>query len=121
MTASFYAVTLRCGLARHYESRSFAPPVGESVPCPRHGYCDVVATLGDRERPARFTSRRPPRTNAEMVEFLKQNPSVTLSVLRRARFTLRLIRRAEKDGLLRVDDDERVRLDVVPQDAPTAN
>ena len=100
-----FSATLRCGTVLTYEARGFVPTSGERVPCRRHGYCGVhdvgtveVATAGGRALP-----RARPRTQHELEEWLRARPATTVHALKRARFTLRMIAAAERDGLVSVD------------------
>ena len=98
-----YAARLGCGTVLTYDSESLTPEVGENVPCPRHYYCAVAAreTIG-RRRPA--TSQAPPRrSTSELADFLRPREVSTVGILRRNRFTLRVLVAAQKQGLVEVD------------------
>ena len=97
------AARLDCGIVLTYSKASFVPSVGESVPCPRHGYCAVAARETTGRRPPR--SSRPParRSTRELADFLSRRPVATVHVLRGHRFTLRVIAAAQKEGLVDVD------------------
>ena len=97
------AARLRCGRLSTYDEASFVPAVGEVVPCRRHGFCEVasrekrLARVHDcRQRPAR-------RTTDDLVAFLSSRGHSTVSVLRRDRFTLRVVMAAHADGVVDVD------------------
>lgn len=100
-----YVATLRCGTVLVYEARSFLPASGESVPCPRHGYCGVHEVGSGRvSTPAGHAlPRARPRTRHELEEWLRDRPVTTVHALKRERFTLRMIAAAERDGLVAVD------------------
>src|SRR3954447_2026328 len=93
-----YAARLGCGTLLVYEVASWVPGVGENVPCPRHGYCRVTA----RERAGGGRSGRsggpPRRTIDELVDFLCPRPVTTVAILRRNRFTLRVVAAAHREG-----------------------
>lgn len=100
-----FIATLSCGTVLTYEARDFLPTSGERVPCRRHGYCGVHETgSGAVSRPAgRALPRARPRAQHELVEWLRARPVTTVHALKRARFTLRMIAAAERDGLVSVD------------------
>jgi hypothetical protein len=100
-----YTATLCCGTVLAYEASDLVPTSGESVPCPRHGYCGVeyvgnsqAARSGRRGMP-----RARPRAQDELLQWLHGTPVTTIHALRRQRFTLRMIAAAERDGLVAVD------------------
>ena len=95
---------LRCGVVLSFGAPSFLPDTGEAVPCPRHGYCLVDAT-GRSGAPARRRSPRTasPRSQTELLEWLRHHPQTTVHALRRQRFTLRLVVAAAREGLAEVD------------------
>ena len=98
-----YAARLGCGTVLTYDSESLTPEVGENVPCPRHYYCAVAARhrLGTGRS---GTSQAPPRrSTSELAEFLRPRQVSTVAVLRRNRFTLRVVVAAQKEGLVEVD------------------
>jgi hypothetical protein len=99
-----YSATLRCGVVLAYESRSFLPTPGELVPCRFHGYC-AVGSGDDRRRGSRWRGvhRASPRTQEELREWLQGRSVTTVHVLRRHRFTLRMIVSAEQEGLVALD------------------
>lgn len=101
-----YTATLGCGSILVYESPSFVPSTGETVPCRSHGYCLVVRRGRDRAARSspRHVSRARPRQREELVNYLESCPVTSVPNLRRERFTLRLIADAERDGLLTVDE-----------------
>jgi hypothetical protein len=97
--------TLSCGAELCYEAKSFLPASGELVPCTRHGYCEV-ADVGTSRRGAshwRGLPRPRPRTQDELLEWLRAHSVTSIHVLRRQRFTLRMVAAAERDGLVAVD------------------
>jgi len=97
---------LRCGVVLTFRAPSFLPGAGEAVPCPRHGYC-LVATTGRGGAPARRPPRRAaaPRSQAELLEWLRSHPRTSVHALRRQRFPLRLVVAAAREGLVEVDLD----------------
>lgn len=105
-----HSAVLICGHILYYQTASILPRVGEDVPCVRHGYCSVVATPLSRENASAVQpARNPPRTCDQLMAFLHDKSSATLSELRRARFTLRLVEDARREGSVVVDaDTERV-------------
>jgi hypothetical protein len=101
-----HTATLSCGTVLSYEARSFLPTTSEWVPCRNHGYCAVIncsRAQAPRTR-SREVIRARPRTQPELVDWLERCPVTTLAALRRHRFTLRLITRAQRDGLVAVDE-----------------
>lgn len=98
-----HAARLSCGSVLTYDAPSFVPALGESVPCPRHGYCTVTA----HERVERHLpgpSSKPPRKSVgELTKFLDRQPVTAVGLLRRNGFTLRIVTAAEKQGLVDVD------------------
>src|SRR3954452_1910301 len=100
-----FTATLRCGTVLTYEAPDLVPVIDDLVPCRRHGYCVVGATGRiSRGGAVRRLGRRPaPRQQGELLEWLGRSPVTTVHVLRRQRFTLRLIAQAERDGDLDVD------------------
>lgn len=102
-----YTATLTCGSVLTFESSSHLPTRRESVPCRRHGYCDVDE-VDIRVGTRLSRSRRPrarPRTQYELLEWLRGRSTTTIHVLRRHRSTLRMIAAAEREGLVTVDHD----------------
>ncbi|WP_165629031.1 hypothetical protein [Klenkia taihuensis] len=83
---------------------SCLPGPGELVPCVRHGYCRTVSVARGRGSGPR-RPRPPRRTEAELVQWLVERPATTIGVLRRHRFTLRLVVTAERSGRVEVDPD----------------
>jgi hypothetical protein len=103
-SARKYAATLSCGLVLTYESLTFLPGVGETVPCHRHGYCSVDAVGRGPSNSSQDSSRsRPRRSQAELLAFLKYCPVTTVHILRKNRFTLRTVAAAQADGLVEAD------------------
>lgn len=103
--ALMFTATLHCGQRLAFEVRSFVPAEGELVPCRHHGYC-LVSESGqaDRDVPMRLIrSRRQLRSSRELVEFLRRRPVTTVHVLRRSRFTLRVVLAAQREGLVDAD------------------
>jgi hypothetical protein len=100
-----YTATLSCGTTLIYEARSLAPSGGETVPCRHHGYCDVRRSgrAADPASGRRFLARARPKEQGELTEWLRGRSVTTVHVLRRHRFTLRMIAAAERDGLVAVD------------------
>jgi hypothetical protein len=96
--------SLSCGTVLTYETMTFAPSVGEVVPCRSHGYCPVVsckrATAQGSRRPGRTVQRR---SQGELLAFLSRRPDASVHLLRRNRFTLRIVTAAQRDGLVDVD------------------
>jgi hypothetical protein len=97
-----FTATLRCGTVLAYEARSFLPEVGDLVPCRHHGYCTVTETTRGTG-PGDFLPRATPRTQDELMEWLRHRPETTVHALRRQRFTLRVVAAAERDGLVDLD------------------
>jgi len=106
--------TLRCGVSLYFETVNLAPVVAELVPCLRHGYCEVrrVVALTDA-RPVGETRpgetrpgerRSPRRSSSELVAHLSLADEFTLAELRRARFSLRLITQAAREGLVHLEE-----------------
>ena len=104
-----YTATLRCGTVLSYEERNFLPAPGEPVPCCRHGYCivDTCCRTTRRELISRAVprarTRTTPRAQEDLVEWLRGRRVTTVHVLRKHRFTLRVIVAAERDGLIALD------------------
>ncbi len=100
-----FTATLRCTRVLSFEARSFLPQIGDLVPCCRHGYCAVEA-IGLRGRAGvdgRFFPRAAPRSQTELLEWLRKQPEASVSALRRQRFSLRMIADAERAGLVELD------------------
>jgi hypothetical protein len=99
-----YAAKLQCGYVLTYEASTFVPDVGEVVPCRRHGFCRVTSREGGDGRGMGTGVRNVhPRSQSELMAFLRQRPVTTVHALRRARFSLRLVTAAQKNGLVAVD------------------
>jgi len=98
-----YAATLGCGSVLTYEASSFLPDVGEVVPCRRHGFCEVVVRDHSDGRSRGRTGAVPPRSQRELLAFLGGWRVTTVHVLRRRRFTLRVVLEAQRAGLVDVD------------------
>ena len=79
------------------------PDGGEVVPCHRHGYCAVAATGQARDLSPGASRRAAPRSQRELLEWLRSHPVTTVSVARRQRFTLRMLFAARDAGLLEID------------------
>jgi len=94
---------LGCGLELSYAAPSFVPDVGANVPCPRHGYCAVAARATSRRQRPRLSEAPARRSTGELAEFLSRRPVTTVHVLRRERFTLRVVAAAEREGLVDLD------------------
>lgn len=94
---------LSCGRVLTYSSSSFVPAVGESVPCSRHGYCQVAAQETSGRRRRRESQPPAPRSTGELAAFLDRRPVTTVHVLRGHRFTLRVLAAAQEEGLVDVD------------------
>lgn len=102
--------TLQCGSALYFETASLAPGPDDLVPCVRHGYCTVhvvesLAATPPPPPPQRSRPRAPRRSHAELVAHLDTADAFTLSELRRARFSLRMITEAARERLLCIDED----------------
>jgi hypothetical protein len=96
--------TLRCGTLLTFEARTFVPAVGAVVPCRNHGFCAVESNdQAGRAWLGRPRGRARPRTQRELQECLRHQPTTTVHALRRQRFTLRIIAAAERDGLVDLD------------------
>jgi hypothetical protein len=99
-----YTARLRCDNVLTYEAASFLPDVGEVVPCRRHGFCVVSSREGDDGPGAGISARAAHRrSRSELMAFLGSRPDTTIRVLRRNRFTLRLVVAAQRDELVDVD------------------
>ena len=100
-----YTATLQCGMLLTYEARNFLPALQDVVPCRRHGYCAVQAIGASSGRSTWHRRRRRavPRDKDEMLEWLQEHPVTTVHVLRRHRFTLKLVTDAQRDGTVQVD------------------
>ena len=100
----FFA-TLHCGTVLTYEARDFLPTSGERVPCRRHGYCGVheVGRAVVSSGAGTALPRARPRAQRELEEWLRGRSVTTVHALKRARFTLRMIAAAEREGLVTVD------------------
>ena len=100
-----FTATLCCSRVLNYEARSFLPQVGDLVPCCRHGYCAVegIGLQGAAGADGRFFPRPAPRSQSELLEWLRQRPETSVSALRRQRFSLRMIAEAERAGLVELD------------------
>ena len=100
-----FTATLRCTRVLNYEARSFLPQVGDLVPCCRHGYCAVegIGLQGGAGAGGRFLPRPAPRSQSELLDWLRQRPETSVSALRRQRFSLRMIADAERAGLVELD------------------
>jgi hypothetical protein len=100
-----FTAQLRCNRVLMYEARNFLPEIGDLVPCCRHGYCAVegIGFQSGTGSHGRFVPRAAPRSRHELLEWLRQQPVSSVSVLRRQRFTLRMIADAERDGLVELD------------------
>ncbi len=99
-----YAARLSCGAVLTYEASSFVPAFGAVVPCRHHGFCEVEwreMCDGRGTGAAARSSQR--RSQAELLAFLNGRPVTTIHVLRRQRFTLRMIAAAHKAGHVDVD------------------
>lgn len=97
---------LVCGMVLEYEHRSFLPSAGELVPCRTHGFCTVRDTDGtgpNRNRSRTARRRQRADAEAELGRFLERTPVTTIHVLRRRRFTLRVLVAAQAEGLLDLD------------------
>jgi hypothetical protein len=101
-----YTARLSCGTVLSYEARSFLPLAGELVPCRRHGYCEVAVSGQPDGAPTPGRSGMPrarPRSQQELLEFMRRERVTTVRALRRQRFTLRTVARAARAGLVDVD------------------
>jgi hypothetical protein len=98
---------LHCGTSLYFETVNLAPDPAEVVPCLRHGYCKVLSVepLTNPPQPRRRQKRAPRRSPAELVAHLGTAQAFTLAELRRARFSLRMITDAARDGFLRIEED----------------
>lgn len=97
------SVVLAYGIVLTFEASSLVPAEAETIPCPRHGYCKVqrrtISAGGARPR----RPRPAPREHQELIDWLQTQPSTTVHVLRRHRFTLRIISEAQRAGLVEAD------------------
>jgi hypothetical protein len=98
-----FTATLRCGTVLSYEAPTFRPDLGDLVPCRHHGYCAVQLTSGSSSGGAYCTPRGRPRAQSELLEWLCSRSGTTVHVLRRRGFTLRMLAKAERDGLVELD------------------
>jgi hypothetical protein len=101
-----YTARLTCGAVLSYEARSFLPLPGDLVPCRRHGYCDVAVSgqcdgVSMPGRPALPRART--RSQDELLDFMVREHMTSVHVLRKQRFTLRMLARAAEARLLDVD------------------
>lgn len=105
MAVAATTATLSCGAVLTYESASFVPAVGESVPCRWHGYCEVESreSSGGGTSTRRFLARARPRERGELEHWLRGRARTTVHALRHQRFTLRMLRDMEREGLVDVD------------------
>lgn len=102
-----YTATLTCGSVLTFEFGSHLPARRESVPCRRHGYCDVDH-VGKRAGTRSVRARRPrakPGAQGELLEWLRGRSTTSIHALRRQRFTLRMVAAAERECLVAVDHD----------------
>lgn len=99
-----HAARLSCGTLLTYEAASLVPLVGEVVPCRRHGYCRVADTehVADPTRRRRPRARKP-RSQEELLDFLRRHPVTSLHRLRNSGFSLRMVTAAQQRGLVDVD------------------
>ena len=101
-----YTATLDCGTLLTFEARSFVPSDGELVPCRRHGSCTVTGTgHGKGYGPgqgSRLGRRARPRTELELVEWLRHHRVTTVHALRQ-RFTLRMLAAVTAEVVVDVD------------------
>jgi hypothetical protein len=95
-----FTSALTCGAVLTFEQWSFLPDIGDRMPCRRHGYCTVASRDEPTPPPAR---RSAPRSQIDLLQWLQDRPSTTLSRLRTERFTLRLVHAAAQAGALDVD------------------
>lgn len=98
-----FTATLHCGTVLSYEAPTFRPDPGDVVPCRHHGYCAVQQTSGSSSGRAYCTPRGRPRAQGELLEWLCGRSETTVHVLRRQGFTLRMLVKAERDGLVDLD------------------
>ena len=100
-----FTATLRCTRVLTYEAKSFLPQVGDLVPCRRHGYCavDGIGLQGGAGADGQCFPRPAPRSQSELLEWLRRRPEASVSALRRQRFSLRMIADAERAGLVELD------------------
>jgi hypothetical protein len=97
--------TLSCGTVLTYESATFVPAVGESVPCRWHGYCEVEShgSSGGGASTRHFLARARPRERRELEHWLRSRATTTVHALRKQGFTLRMLRDMEREGFVDVD------------------
>jgi hypothetical protein len=115
-----FTATLRCGTVLSYEAPQFRPDPGDLVPCRHHGFCAVQLSSGTASGGADCSPRRRPRTQSELLEWLRGRSETTVHVLRRRGFTLRMLATAERDGLVELDlPAGRVAVRPAPQVART--
>lgn len=99
-----HVTELQCGQRLTFATRSAAPRAGDAVPCSRHGWCRAVSVAERvRRADARRTRRRRPRTEDELLKYLRVHGRVTVGELRRNRFTLRLVAALLVSGLIDVE------------------
>ena len=98
-----YSAKLGCGTVLTYEAASFLPGVGDSVPCRRHGFCTVHSRDAGDGRGTRTHRATRRRSQGELVAFLRTRRVASVHTLRQHRFTLRVVARAQKDGLVHLD------------------
>ena len=98
-----YTATLSCGMVLEYEVSSFLPAIGQLVPCRKHGYCIVEVSERRDGRSRGDLVRAKARSQDELLEWLQQHPVTTIHILRRHRFSLRMLAAAQRDGHLTVD------------------
>jgi hypothetical protein len=104
LSEQMFTATLRCGTVLTYEAPDLVPLPDDLVPCRHHGYCVVGGTSSSAGGAAgRLRRRAARREQGELLEWLGRSPVTTVHVLRRQRFSLRLIAQAERDGDLDVD------------------
>jgi len=97
-------VVLDCGATIYFANANLAPRKGEVVPCLRHGYCCVEEVEPLVSSATLRTRRRAPRrTVTELLVHMQKVGTCTVSQLRLERFTLRLVDRAARDGLVDVE------------------
>lgn len=92
---------LACGSVLHFAHVGLLPRRNELVPCLRHQFCAVVA-VSTGERRGRSTDRTAP-TSRDLRDYLRGRGAVGFAELRHHRFTLRIVSRAAKSGLVIVD------------------